>query len=228
MVPNNIAVVDTETTGIDKTSKICEAALYNEHGLSACTLVNPGVPIPPETSAVHHICDADVADALPIEDLIPFLKGNMVVKGITCLAAHNAEFDRGMLGKEFDEYAWICTYKCALWAWPEAPSHKNEALCYWLNLGDNGRRFNQGSHSALHDSKRTYLILNKLLETYSVEQLIEWTKLPKNITKLAFGKHVGKTWAEVDYGYLKWMCQQADFDPDYVYHAKAEIKRRFG
>lgn len=54
---------DLETTGLDpKTARIVELAflLYTAEGLQKeyRTYVNPGIPIPPETTAVHHITDA--------------------------------------------------------------------------------------------------------------------------------------------------------------------------
>ena len=227
MVPKHVAVVDTETTGVEKDCAICELAAYNEYcGFE--TLVNPGRPIPPEASAVHHISNDDVVDAIDETTALQYLDSHLKRNEVTVLVAHNAGFDQPIIERVISGYEWVCTYKCALWLWPDAPSHKNEALCYWLGLGDNGRRFSQGSHSALHDARRTYLLLNKMLELTTLEQLIAWTKLPKEIRKLPFGKHVGKTWAEVDYGYLKWMTGQPDMDPDMLYHAKAEIKRRFG
>ncbi len=226
-MPVHVAVVDTETTGVDtKVCKLVELAMYSEY-TSFETLINPGCDIPPETSAVHHICNEDVVDAIDEPTAIYALCEQLIYAGVTVLAAHNADFDRTILERlGIPQLDWICTYKCALWVWPDAPSHKNEALCYWLNIGDNGRRFSQGSHSALHDAKRTYLLLNELLKITNLEQLKTWTKQPKNITKLAFGKHVGKTWAEIDSGYLNWMVNQADFDPDYKFHAKEELARR--
>lgn len=226
MVPKHVAVVDTETTGVEKDCAVCEIGAVNEY-FSFETLVNPGRPIPPDASAVHHICDADVEGFMNEHDALHSLWDNLRYNDISVLVAHNAGYDQPIIERVIQGYEWICTYKCALWLWPDAPSHKNEALCYWLGLGDNGRRFSQGSHSALHDARRTYLLLNKMLELTTLEQLIAWTKLPKEIRKLPFGKHIGKTWAEVDYGYLKWMTGQPDMDPDMLYHAKAEIKRRF-
>lgn len=225
-VPSFVAVADTETTGIDpKEAKIVEVALFNDYGVTYNTLVNPLCPIPPETSAVHHICDADVEGLEGWEIVRPSLQSYMKTKGVTTLVAHNAEYDRTVLGPTFD-VAWICTYKCALRQWPDAPSHKNEVLRYWLGLGDLGRQYAQGSHSALHDAKVTYLILEELLKHQPFEKLLQWSNEPKYFSKISFGKHAGKKWAEIDSGYLGWMTKQTDMDPDIKACAQRELDRR--
>ena len=73
-------VVDVESTGLDiDTIGIVElgAAIFRggeplmEHSQS--TLINPGMPIPAEASAIHGITDADVAGAPSIEAAAPAL-----------------------------------------------------------------------------------------------------------------------------------------------------------
>ncbi len=225
-IPSNIAVIDTETTGIDtKTAKIVEFAIHNDYGVSYSTLVNPDMKIPPETSAVHHISDEDVMDFMKWEQRLPEVLDLIRANGITTLVAHNVAYDREILGPAF-EVAWICTYKCALRQWPDAPSHKNEALRYWLNLQPNGRHYSQQSHSALHDVKITYQLLNELLKYQDLETLMRWSNEPKFFSKISFGKHAGKKWEEIDSGYLIWMTKQSDMDPDIVACAKRDLQRR--
>jgi DNA polymerase III epsilon subunit-like protein len=65
-----LAVIDLETTGTDpKTNRIIEVSVLKltpggeaDHRTRR---VNPGVPIPPEATAVHGISDDDVADCPP-------------------------------------------------------------------------------------------------------------------------------------------------------------------
>ena len=128
-----IAVVDTETTGIDKSDCLIELAtvrLDTEVDLMTryTSLFNPGIPIPPLASAIHHITDADVATAEQ------FAAGywQSATFSATVLAAHKADFDRTYLPN--DDRPWICTYKCSMKQWPDAPSHTNQALRYWLAL----------------------------------------------------------------------------------------------
>ncbi len=62
-----LAVIDLETTGIDpKVDRIIEISVLKltpDGGADHRTRrVNPGVPIPPEASAIHGITDDDVAE----------------------------------------------------------------------------------------------------------------------------------------------------------------------
>jgi len=66
-----IRVIDFETTGLpeDDVKAICEAGwtdIFDDGSISETrsVLVNPGHPIPPVTQAIHHISDAEVADAI--------------------------------------------------------------------------------------------------------------------------------------------------------------------
>jgi DNA polymerase-3 subunit epsilon len=59
-----IIVLDVETTGLDtQTDRIVEIAIAIRGGVPTTVRVNPGIPIPPEASAVHGVTDADVAGA---------------------------------------------------------------------------------------------------------------------------------------------------------------------
>jgi len=94
-----LVVIDTETTGLpDRGGRVCEiAAVRFEGGVPVATFgsfVNPGCPIPPEATAIHHITDADVAEA----PTLPELAGRLLevcAGAVTC--AYNAPFDRAML-----------------------------------------------------------------------------------------------------------------------------------
>ncbi|MGD2082812.1 MAG: 3'-5' exonuclease, partial [Chromatiales bacterium] len=60
------------------------------------TLVNPGRPIPPESTDIHHITDRDVSEAPVIEevlgDVIDFMDGGILV-------GHHIGFDLRFLNK---------------------------------------------------------------------------------------------------------------------------------
>src|SRR5690606_2825816 len=99
-------------------------------------------------------------------------------------------------------------------------------LKYWLRLGLRGRQHQHAAHSALHDCKTTALILEELLNHQTLDTLIQWTTEPKHFAKIGFGKHAGKKWAEIDSGYLQWMCQQSTMDKDLVGCAARELQSR--
>lgn len=236
-MPNldNVFTIDFETTGIDaKTCHPVEVALVGA-GFEWAQLIKPPIPIPAETSAVHHICDEDVERASNWVDvrsgLIDWL--TLPNKKLPILVAHNAAYEKDIISNtpagcaDFPPVIWICTYKCALRVWPDAPAHKNEVLRYFLKLGTNrGRQGHQQPHSALHDTLVTRDLLLELLKHATIEQLVEWTELPAKLPYVPFGKHFKKKWSEVDSGYLMWVGKQADMREDVKFCAAEELKRR--
>ena len=95
-------VVDLETTGATPGfSKITEiGAVRLEGGREVDTfssLVNPGVPIPEMITSITGIDDAAVADAAPIEVVLPRF---VDFAASSVLVAHNAPFDLGFLDYE--------------------------------------------------------------------------------------------------------------------------------
>ena len=224
-----VRVFDVETTGIDPSEhRVIEIAafdLYPDNRIErvGAYLTNPGRSIPPEASAKHHLTDGDVASAPPFGAVWAHF-----ANGPTVYAAHNCEFEQGYIPAP-QETRWICTYKCALRAWPDAPGHSNQALRYWIGL-DSMTGFDRKSAAVAHraepDAYVTTWLLMILLGKHSLDELLQWTKEPKFYARLPFGKHRSKKWAEVPADYLEWMCDQRDMDADWRYGAKIELKRR--
>ena len=89
-----VRVVDIETTGTDPTTDaiieiasvdlLADGAIANRQS----TLVRPGIPVPPEASAVHHLLEEDLAGAPPLMDVVEMFRG------ADAYVAHNAEFER--------------------------------------------------------------------------------------------------------------------------------------
>lgn len=228
-LPDNIFVLDFETTGIDtKTCEPCELAILNKGKLDEW-FIRTIKPIPPEVSAIHHIIDSDVekwSDWLTIKAQLAQYLANARLSGtMPILVAHNAEYDKAVLG--MPDQAWICTYKCSLVVWPDAPAHKNEVLRYWLKLGDDrGREHAQNSHTAGHDVVVTARLLMELLKHRSLETLIQISALPAKLPYMPFGKHFKKPWNEIDSGYLNWILKQADMDVAVKTCAEQELRSR--
>jgi exodeoxyribonuclease X len=213
-----IAVVDTETTGIEKSDCLIELATVRfdseAHSMSRYTsLFNPGIPIPAIASAIHHITDADVATAKP------FATGDWqsATFSATVLAAHKADFDRTYLPN--DDRPWICTYKCAAKEWPDAPSHTNQTLRYWLGLQPDICTAGY-PHRALYDAIVTTELLKKLLTLVSIDELIETSSLPVLLPRVPFGKHRGQCWSAVPKDYIAWLLRQDNLDSNVAYTAK--------
>ena len=199
-----IRVIDVETTGVEDDDKICEVAFVelDENALDWPTyqsLVNPQIPIPPETSAIHHITDYMVKDAPLYGDIHEHLMGADIY------VAHNAPFDKRFLGGLGGK--WICTYRCALHLWPEAPRHSNQTLRYWKRL--QGPPDGCGhAHRALYDAYTTARIFIEQCSECDIDDLIDLSNKPALLHKVNFGKHRGSLWSEVDKSYLNWMINQ--------------------
>lgn len=200
-------------------------------------LVKPPVPIPPETSAIHHITDDDVAGASDwafesnrIREVIETFKEQC---DPVVLVAHNTSVEQHFLASLAPGVPWICTYKCALRTWPESPAHSNEALRYFLKLPNIGRRCRQNPHSALHDATVTAHLLGsllrhmELLNSPPLETLLQWSSEGALLPRCPIGKYRNWPWAEVDDGYLDWIVYKAtDMREDVLHSAKVEIERR--
>lgn len=218
-----LRIIDIETTGTDPaTARVIEIAsvdLQDDNTLANPqeVLVNPGVPIPPETSAIHHLIDADVANAPLFNDAI----GRFT--GAACYAAHNASFERGFLHDVLGQPTWVCTYKAALRLWPDAPGHSNQALRYWLNQVTpfGYARADISPHRALSDCIVTAAILAEIRTKglASLQDLQGWTAEPALLTKIGFGKHRGTKYIDAPPDYLEWMIGAKDMEEDKVFSA---------
>lgn len=228
-----IRVIDIETTGIDAAEhRVCEVGWCDltAHGevlLGESVLINPERPIPPEASAVHHLIDADVAEA---QTWPAFCQSHRRVAEVElqALAAHNAKFEQSYCAALApSEMPWICTYKCALRLWPDAPSHSNQALRYWRNPAGLARLIADRAHRALPDAYVTAFLLRDMLQMdgVTVEKMIEWSSQPALQVTCHIGKNRGRKWSEIDSGFLRWLLDK-DFDEDVLFTAQTELRRR--
>lgn len=204
-----IRCIDIETTGLDPaTAAIVEIAsvdVLRDGGITNIqeSLVNPGVPIPAESSAVHHLIDADLQGAPRLDAIIDHYKG------ADAYVAHNADFERSFLAPYLGDATWICTYKCALRSWPDLLSHGNQALRYHLGLiNPHGiDRKTLLPHRALSDVIVTSAIFIELLKFASWGELVQWSGEPALLTILGFGKHRGARFDAVPEDYLRWIAE---------------------
>jgi exodeoxyribonuclease X len=225
-VDNPIKTIDFETTGVDaKTCKPLEVATFD--GTTEIEWLIYCEEVPPETSAVHHITAEDLVKAASWEIVKKALASMCASEPLTILVAHNAAYEKDVIGEGFPPVLWLCTYKAALRIWPNAPAHKNEVLRYWLHLGDDrGRQGLQKPHSALHDAKVTWLILQELLKYTTLEEMIKWTEEPAKLPKMPMGKHYGQTWDTIPGPYLTWITNQTEMREDVKWCASQELARR--
>lgn len=229
-----IRIIDFETTGLDPSDRVIEAGFY-DLWRDAGTLI-PGSAslhcadqISPEARAASHIWLDDIRDQPPF-DPEAFI-GSAIEAGAVGLAAHNASFEEQWIKRQIEgAIRLICTFKAALRIWPDAPSHANYALAYWLQ--DQGiieidRAQAMPSHRALPDCYITGLILRALFAAGATgQQMVLWTGQPALYPRCPIGEHRGKPWAEVPEGFVKWMAGKSDLDPDYRFCAQRELERR--
>ena len=99
--------IDVETTGLSpRRARVCEVAAISFRGAerlgTLAELVNPGCPIPAETTRVHGITDAMVHDSPAFAGIAPKLV-DMLKNSV--LVAHNAEFDMKFVNAELKHVA---------------------------------------------------------------------------------------------------------------------------
>ena len=190
-------------------------------------LVQPGCPISAVTSAIHHIIDEDLVDAPSWTSLAPsILQG----EGIVALAAHRAAFEkRWCLPALSGRARWICTYKCALRLWPDAPSHSNQGLRYWRRPAGLDRATGLPAHRAGPDAYVTAHHLRDMLSMASVTQLLSWSDLPALLVRVPTGPLRGRRWDELDDLTLdRVLAGEFGQNQDALYTAKHERDRREG
>lgn len=231
-----ILVVDLETTGMEPPAEVielgyCELVDENAHGWQ---IGDRGAELyyaetnPPEARAVNHIDPRHLRGCPPFEPEL-VLKGWTTWTGPTLYAAHHADFEQKWLGEAASGKHWICTWKSALRLWPDAPSHSNQVLRYWLE--DQGllivdEMLAEPAHRAGPDAYVTAFLLQQMLSLTSAKQMVAWTRDPALLPRCPIGEWRGRRWAEVDTGFLSWMTRQRDMDPDYKWNASRELANR--
>ncbi len=161
-------VFDLETTGLDiETDAIVSVGAVRVLGSRVlasenfATLVDPGRPIPPASTAIHGIDDAAVAGAPDAAAAIAQLKR---FAHDAVLVAHNAAFDLAFVaraakagGFAFDNPPFD-TLLVARWLFPDLADHSLEGLANLLGIAVGQR------HSALDDALATAAIFAKLVD----------------------------------------------------------------
>lgn len=230
-----ITVLDTETCGLEAGVVELAGVQLEQDGAAGwrigdgawdTTVLNPGVPVSIEARAVHHITDTEILSSGTIEEYLASRAGLVLYADPDILlAAHNAPFDSFMMPNGYrgqnliylPPYSagpgpyrrWICTYRCALHLWPDAPGHSNQVLRYWLELdvADMPDEAGATPHRALYDAWVTARLLERMLALRSVDELVRMSGQPALLTKVSFGKYKGRRWDEVDRGYLSWIIR---------------------
>lgn len=215
------ALLDTETTGVEN-AEIIEMAYADvstnltTYGPPVVSRFAPSKQTTYGALAVHHIVPEDLVGCRPsVEAVMPV--------GLQYLIGHNIDFDWGVLGKP--PVKRICTLACCRTLWPECDAHSLTAMMYYLERPTKETRDRlRSAPSADTDVTNNLLILSHIVaktgctSLESLWKFSEEARIPKIMT---FGKHKGKTIAEVDNSYAAWYARQENPDG---YLIKAFIK----
>lgn len=162
-----IALLDTETTGLDtKSDRIIEIAAVRiiDGGIAADTfdeLINPAMPVPPSSTEIHGITDTDVATARPFRDVISDFSawvGSSIVMGYSLgfdLAILKAEHVRA--GMAWKAPRSLCVRQLVKVLAPNLPGESLELTAEWLGIEVTDR------HRALGDATLTARIYTALI-----------------------------------------------------------------
>ncbi|MET0193971.1 MAG: 3'-5' exonuclease [Hyphomicrobiaceae bacterium] len=229
-------MVDLETTGSSPPAHaVCEIGWqdvvlqddgrWSLAGDRGASFVNPGRSIPPVTMAVHHIMDADVADAPFWQEIAPSVL--QPEGGTAALAAHRAAFEQRFCTPRLSGGAqWICTWKCALRLWPDSPSFSNQVLRYWRMPDGLDQATGLPVHRAFPDAYVTAHHLRDQLNEAGLEQLLAWSAEPGLLPRVPAGVDRGRYWRELDDEALRRYT--VDRNEDVRFSAQRETKHREG
>lgn len=243
-----ICFFDLETTGIDICKdRIVEISILkvfpNGNRESKTWLVNPTIPIPPSSTAIHGISNEKVANEPTFKELAPQVYA--MIKD-SDLAGYNSDrFDIPLLAEELLRVEYDFDMKNRVSVDVQTIFHKKEERTLSAALKFYCGKALENAHSAEADTTATYEILKAQLDRYpdlenDMKTLSEYTTRKKSVDfaglialddqgreVFAFGKHKGvlvDTVFENEPGYFGWI-QGADF-PLYTKKVLTAIKLR--
>ena len=205
---------DTETTGTRPgKDRVIELAAYDpERDKTFCTLIHPGCPIPPESTAVCNITDEMVKNAPTfsaiVDDFVSFCDGDCVL-----IAHNNDAFDKLFLEDEFqrcsralppwkfiDSLKWSRKYR------PDLPRHSLQFLREAYGIEANQ------AHRALDDVFVLRKIFASMIDDLDLPTVIDLLSQKQDVSRMPFGKHQGKSLSEVPKDYVDWLDQNGALD----------------
>lgn len=243
-----ICFFDLETTGTNiSKDRIVEISILkvfeNNNKESYTWKVNPGIPIPKETTAIHGISDEDVANEPKFDELAP--KINQMIKGCDLAGYNSNRFDIPLLAEEMLRVGIDFDLKKVNAVDVQTIFHKKEKRTLEAAYKFYCDKDLTDAHSAEADTNATYEVLKSQLDRYpDLENDTKWLSTYSAHKKFAdlagfivlnkkdeevfgFGKHRGKKVEDVlekEPGYFGWI-QNSDF-PLYTKKVLTAIKLR--
>lgn len=222
---------DLETTGVNIThDRIVEISLIkvmpSGEEIEKTRRINPEMPIPPESTEIHHITDADVADCPTFKQVAKDLA--RLITGCDIAGFNSNRFDIPMLDQEFRRAGVKFDFTKARFIDVQTIFHKREqrnlVAAYRFYCGKDLTE----AHSANADTRATYEVLMAQLDRYDdlpndMDALSEYSshnnnvdlagrvvRGDKGVPVINFGKYKGQPVADVlrrDPGYYGWIMQ---------------------
>lgn len=222
--------LDCETTGLDPAKdRIIEVAAIkftiDDMLAEYETLIDPEIPIPAQSVAIHHITEEMVKGKPPIQNILTPL---FEFIGPYPLIGHGIQFDIDILYNQALQHkvstgikknAFYDTLRLAR-LYGDSPSNSLETLRRHFNIED------EGAHRAMSDCVVNIQVFKKLLINFkTMEQLDQVLAKPIQMKYMPLGKHKGRPMKELPFNYLLWAANQ-DFDQDLLFSLRSEINRR--
>jgi len=243
-----ICFFDLETTGIEVAKdRIVEISIFkvypNGNKESKTWLVNPTIPIPPQTTAVHGITNEKVSNEPTFKELANQI--HTIIKDSDLAGFNSDRFDIPLLAEEMLRAEVDFDMKNRVSVDVQTIFHKKEERTLSAALKFYCGKNLENAHSAAADTMATYEILIAQLDKYpdlenDIKSLSEFTTRKKSIDFagfialnnegkeiFTFGKNKGQLVEDVlekEPGYYGWI-QGADF-PLYTKKVLTAIKLR--
>ena len=220
-----IIFFDLETTGTNVTSdRIVEISLIkimpDGKEIEKTRRINPGIPIPAEATAIHHITDEDVADAPLFKQIAASLAD--IFTGCDIAGFNSNRFDIPVLDQEFRRAGIAFDFSRARFVDVQTIFHKKEQRTLTAAYRFYCDKDLTEAHSANADTRATYEVLMAQLDRYEdlpndIEALSDFSSQNRNVDLIGrlvydekrrevinFGKYKGRLAEEVlgrDSGY---------------------------
>lgn len=241
---------DLETTGTNITrDRIVEISLIklmpDGRVLEKTRRINPGIPIPAEATAIHHITDADVASEPTFRQVAASLASQL--EGCDIAGFNSNRFDIPLLDQEFERAGVNFDISRARFIDVQTIYHKKEPRTLTAAYRYYCDKNLEEAHSALADTRATMEVLMSQLERYDdlpdeVGALSDYACANHNVDLMGrliyddkkrevinFGKYKGRLAEEVlaaDPGYYSWIMQ-GDFAQN-TKNAFTRVRLRLG
>lgn len=233
-IKNPIVFFDLETTGLNiATDRIIEISYLkvwpNGKEESKTRRINPEMPIPAISTAVHGITDADVASCPTFKEVAKTIAADF--KGCDLAGYNSSRFDVPLLVEEMLRAGVDFDISRRKQIDVQTIFHKMEQRTLSAAYRFYCEKELDNAHSAEADTRATYEVLKSQLDRYSnlpndMGALAEFTTYNNNIDLAGriikdeqgravfnFGKHKGKLVFDVfatDFGFYDWM-QKGEF-----------------